>query len=74
MECVYCAVRTGSLNQTDTVQSLKGFNQSGYKHIYWNTMKCCTNAIFDFDDSKTSDCDFLGYNIFSAENQGVVSV
>ena len=37
-------------------------------------MECCTNTIFDFDGRKTSDCDLLGYNIFNAENQGVVTV
>ena len=37
-------------------------------------MKCCTNTILDFDGSKTSDCDFLGYNIFNVQNQGGVSV
>jgi hypothetical protein len=37
-------------------------------------MKCCTNTIFDFDGSKTLDCDLLGYNILNAENQGAVTV
>jgi hypothetical protein len=48
--------------------------KSGYTHVYCNRMKGCTDPIYDFCGSRTSDCGFLGYNTCNVEHETIVSL